>query len=138
MLHKTLAPDFPIGYGQKAGGGPASFGRIHLTISTIKACQKRQFGEPKDELFDLIKIEQHGNPTLVIDRQGHGRFVRRKERQDSYGIAHVYLNAKVYHCATPFDQPMHVLVSVYEKALKDYNNGNGKLLPIPENDQKTQ
>lgn len=102
MLHPTLAPDF-------TGSGTIT---LQVTKSTAYPRGKHW---SKAEGFPVIIIEAACRPTMVITEDGNARLVRRHDGQQ-FNEKHVYTSKKTFHVATPFTQPLHVLILAYDKA----------------------
>ena len=71
-------------------------------------------GEDKQVLI----VETFGKPTMMIEESGNARLVRHDARGSNIGTKQVYASTRKFHCATPFTQPLSVIVGVYEDALK--------------------
>ena len=53
---------------------------------------------------------------MLIPEDGHARLVRRRVNQ-SFNEKQVYVSKRTFHVATPFEQPLSVILLAYEKAL---------------------
>lgn len=104
-MHPTIAPDF------------TGSGTIALQVTKSKAAPAGQHWN-ESARFDVLAVESHGKPTMLITADGKARLVRPKARQ-SFNEKQVYVSGRTWHVATPFEQPLSVIVSVYEKALAE-------------------
>ncbi len=102
-MHPTIAPDF------------TGSGTIALQVTKSKAAPAGSHWS-ESARFDVLAVEASGKPTMLITADGKARLVRRKARQ-TFNEKHVYASKRTFHVATPFEQPLSVIVSVYEKAL---------------------
>ena len=104
MFHATLAPDF------------TGDGSVLLTVTKSKmwAHGKRYSADAEAE---VLAVQCTGKPTMLITSDGKARLIRRKERQ-AFGEKNVYVSGRTFHVATPFEQPLSVILHVYEEALK--------------------
>jgi hypothetical protein len=103
MFHPTLAPDY------------TGAGLIQATVVRAKAhpAGKRYSADGED----VLAVECPGKPTLLIPADGNARLVRKKVNQ-AFNERNVYVSKRTFHVATPFEQPLSVILHVYEEALK--------------------
>lgn len=107
MLHATQAPDY-------AGGGT-----FLVSVQKAEVSPKGEFWSNDKSKFSVLIVSKFGLPSLVIDEHGHGRLFQPKKNRSDYSAAMTYVGKKTFHVgSTPFDQPLSVIVGVYEKALE--------------------
>ena len=103
MFHPTLAPDL-------------------TNKATIAATVIRTVVQPNGEQYgsgpgiEVISVELPGKPTMLIAEDGTARLVRPRARQAFNGKM-VYASKKVFTIATPFTQPLSVILAAYESAI---------------------
>ncbi len=103
MFDPTKAPDMP-------GNGTVSATVIRTRVQP----NGQQYGSGPGT--EVIAVEVPGKPTMLIAEDGTARLVRPRERQAFRGKM-VYASKKTFHVATPFQQPLSVILTAYEKAI---------------------